>query len=213
MVGRMLRITICLLPLLATVGFVDHGAGVTDPPLQLTVSIGGHEQRLVEGVEAVVVIDGKQTKVKVVVEPMRRFQAAGVEFDFPRDMAFEHDAEDFDSWTLDGSDVIVHVHRHEAGKAIDLTRGTLAGMLATLDGDSDAPVRHEVTLGGTKYTGFRGRATFGPATIEVIAVGIDIGKRPLVLMLQHTLADDGTESAEKKRVLEMIEKTLKVTGK
>jgi len=184
-----------------------------EPPVRMKLVIDGQEHAIVEGVESEIAIGEKKSKVKVVFEPHRRFNAGGLEFDFPRAMAFEYDGSDPESWTLDGNDVVIHVHRHGAMKPGPVMRGTVTAMLSSLDEEAEPPVRHEWTIGGKKLQGLRGRASVGPATIEVTAVGLDVGGDAIVLMVQDTVDDDGVQSAECKRVLEMLERTLKIAAK
>lgn len=184
-----------------------------EPPVRMKLLIDGQEHAIVEGVESEIAIGEKKSKVKLVFEPHRHFNAAGLEFDFPRTMAFDYDSSEPESWTLDGNDVVVHIHRHGVGKVGPMMRGTLVAMLSSLDEDAEPPVRHEWTIGGKKLSGLRGRASVGPATIEVTAVGLEVGGDAIVLMVQDTVGEDGAQSAECKRVLEMLERTLKIAAK
>ena len=208
----MLRIAACLLSSLATLALVRQDPA-TEPPLQMKLHMDGQQFALVPGVETEIAIGDRRSKVKIVVEPHRHFQGAGIEFDYPAEMAFEYEGGAPEMWTLDGANVVVHVHRHGTGKARPMMRATLTGMLATLDEEAKPPERSELTLGATKREVLIGKASVGPATICVTAIGIDVGDDAIVLMVQDTLADDGSQSAECKRVLEVLAKTFKLTAK
>src|SRR5688572_12225399 len=94
-----------------------------DPPLRVTVRIDGVEHHVDDGAEFTAVVAGKEVRAGVSVHPCRRFEQAGIRFDFPRDMAFAHEeAEGVDIWTLDGDDCVLHVQAFEAGDAPDLAR-------------------------------------------------------------------------------------------
>ncbi len=210
--ATMLRTAAWVLSSLATLALVHQDPAI-EPPLRLTLHLDGRQFALAPGVETEIEVGEKRSRVKVVVEPYRRFHAAGIEFDYPADMAFEHEVGALETWTLDGSDVVLHVHRHRFGKAVPMMRATLTGMVESLDDNTEAPIRSEVTFGGTKYEASTAKVTVGPATICFTAFGIDIGDEAVVVMVQDTLADDGTRIAEYERVLGALTKTFKLTGK
>lgn len=209
--AQMLRTALVLLSSLST-ALVLRQDPATEPPLLVRVHLDGKEHILSDGGELVLDLGGKETKLKVAVEPLKQFQAAGVEFAFPRDMAFEYDAEEPESWTLDGNNVVLHLHRHKTGNPRAMARSTLTSMLSMLDEDAKRPVRREVSLGGKKYDGLVGRVQVGPAVLQVTAVGLEIGEQTLVVMVQDNL-DVDQETAECKRIFELLDRTLKITGK
>ncbi|MFY9344350.1 MAG: hypothetical protein WAT39_17795 [Planctomycetota bacterium] len=186
-----------------------------EPPLQLTVEVDGAPHTATDGQDLTFTIAGKPVKVKVTVAPTRRFRAAGVEFDFPRDMGFAHDADaNLETWTLDGDDVTVMLYRFPTGEAAEMTQSTLVGMIESLDAKAKEPEPCTLALGGKEHAGLRSRVTIGEAaTLDTIAVGIARGEGCLLLMVQDSLDDDGKRSAQCAAVLELLAKTFVLGAK
>jgi hypothetical protein len=205
-----MRTLLPLLPFACLLAAIPHRTGFAEPPLRLTLHIDGAEHELIDGKEATFAVGGKELKVKAVVHPCRRFDAQGLAFDFPRDMAFEHEPEDeFESWTLDGNSCVLLIHAHQAGEAEAMAAVTTQTTLTTIDKKAKIN-KVEVTLGGRKYQGVRGRATTLGTTLEYTGVGIMVGERPFVLMLQESLGDDGKGTAEGRTVLDLLARTLTI---
>ncbi len=168
-------------------------AGDAEPPARLQVKIGDARAVVETGKVAEVVVDGKPLKVLIEELPTRRFDAAGLRFDYPRNFSWEHDDE---TWTLDGSNAVVII-----------TRGLLGGdaMAAdVLDGIEDEigaktrGKREKVVLETSK-----GRIEGVAATVRVASTAIrneayvvGPGVRPVILLLQDTLDDAGRLSTE-----------------
>lgn len=178
-----------------------------EPPLRLALRIDGKVHALVDGQQATIPIGGRPTTVVVAVEPMRRFDAAGIAFDYPRSMAFEFEQDaGLTSWTLDGNDTVVLVHRHDDGEAQVLARSMLSSVVGRFDDEAEvAPC--ELRLGGKLVAGFEATAVIGDTTIRWLTAGLTVAGHAVVLTVQDSL-DDGKQSAETKAVLELLDRTL-----
>src|SRR5262245_27559281 len=184
-------------------------AATGEPPLRLNVIVDGVEQAATDGQELTLAIGGKETRVKIVVGATRTFRAASVEFEFLRAMGWSHDASsELETWTLDGDDVTLILHRFRLGKAAEMAEDTLLGMLKSLDANAAAPETCTTKLGGKDHAGLRGRVKISASNIETTAIGIERARGCLLLMIQDSLGDDGKRSAECTAMLELLEKTF-----
>lgn len=209
--AAMRSLLLALLPCAAfSVGFVVPDPGV-EPPLRLALRIDGQVHALVDGQEATLQIGGRATRVVVAVEPLRRFDAAGIAFDYPRSMAFEFEQDaGLTSWTLDGNDTVVLVHLHDGGEAQVLARDMLSSVVGRFDDEAEvAPC--ELRLGGKLVPGFEATAVIGDASIRWQAAGLTVAGRAVVLTVQDTL-DDGKQSAETRAMLELLDRTLVIAA-
>jgi len=187
-----------------------------EPPLCLSLHVDGTDHDLEDGREARLAIAGKDVRVRVVVKPTRRFDAAGVQFDFPRDMAFASSAEaGLETWTLDGDDCVIHVYRQAgAADAGRFAERMLAQINAALNESAPKATPHRLDLGGTLHAGTRQHLTLagGSVQIELTAVGLDVEDGAVVVLVQETLGEGGSASAEGKRLRQLLARTF-VAGK
>lgn len=213
---RLLASLSCLLPLsVIALRGAPQDPEAAPPPFRLTVTIDGVEHQLVDGVAKRIELGGKQVALKADVAPLRHFAAAGVEFDFPRDMAFEFESSTvLRSWTLEGSDVTVMMHALAAGTAEDMIRGVLAGLAEIGGGAAAQPEQCTVRYEGADHPAKRAVVELGGTTIEDIVFGLDRDDADsVVVVLQHNLGEDGERTAECQRLLELFERTLVIAPK
>jgi len=188
------------------------GGGHVDPPLRLVLQIDGQQHRLLDGQEATLTIAGAEHKVRVAVAPTRLFDAAGVQFEFPRDTPLQFaDTGAMQTWTLDGSDVVLTLHRQHG------TRGPLAAAILSmqaeaLGGATAAPAATTMDLGGTSHAAFATTLRLSSARLRLRAVDLEAGDASLTLVLQDSTGDDGNDSAECQRLLALLAKTFVVTA-
>jgi hypothetical protein len=197
-------------------------APVLDPtqpsPLRLQVTIDGVKLDVVDGVEAVADVGGRARTLRVDVAPLRRFAAGDVAFDFPRDMAFEHQDEAgvLQIWTLEGSSITVMVHRFLVGEADEFVADTLSSMAEGFAAVSDeAPAKPEpckVIAGGVERAGQRIAFAIAGNEMATTAFALDVGKGCVLVMVQDIPGEDGEPSAECARFLELLATTFEVTA-
>jgi len=183
-----------------------------DPPLRLTLRIDGQDHSLLDGQEVLLTIEGKQQKVKVMVAPTRRFDGAGVQFDFPRDMPleFEHD-DPMRTWTLDGTDVTVMLFALGLGRA-EMAKTILDSQSAALGVEVAAPTATTLDLGGVAHAAFEVRVEIAGTTMHMLAADVRVGDGAVTLVVQDSLTDDGARSADCARMLDLLAKTWQVTA-
>jgi hypothetical protein len=213
--GRMRMACIALLSTALVIPRLQQPAA-NEPPLRIELQIGAEKHAFVDGQEAELTIAGKPVKVKATVAATRRFEGGGIAFEFPRDMAFDHDQEDnLETWTLDGNDIVILVHRHSEGAAAAIAADTLASMLTALDPEAEKAKPCKLKLGGKEFDGVQGRVEMmdGLAVMEVQAAGVRVGTGSVVLMVQRAIDDGSEASGELERVLDLLAKTFTITSK
>jgi len=213
--GRMRMACIALLSTALVIPRLQQPAA-NEPPLRIELQIGADKHAFVDGQEAELTIAGKPVKVKATVAATRRFEGGGIAFEFPRDMAFDHDEEDnLETWTLDGNDIVIHVHRHSEGAAAEIAAATLANMLTTLDPEAEKAKPCKLKLGGKEFDGVQGRVEVmdGLAVMEVQAAGLRVGTGSVVVMVQRGIENGEEASGELERVLDLLAKTFTITSK
>lgn len=192
------------------------GAGAVDEPaLQLEIVIGGAKFDGEAGRELEVTVDGKPVELTVHVKPHRRFAAAGVAFDYPRGMRFGFESEDgVDMWTLVGESCLVMVQKLPAGKGAELAKIVLDEILAESEGETTAPERTRLRLGTAELEAWQGRVAqeeedwFESWTV----CGLDVGGRPVMLLLQDMPDAAGETTDEIRALLALLAKTFEIGG-
>ncbi len=124
----------CTLALLAA-ATLAHAA---EPPARLSVEIGGSTVEIDAGQRFDIVVDGKTQSARITELPTRRFDAAGIRFDYPRHFAWESDPPDM--WTLDGNNAVLILMRGERGDESAL-EDLLDSMAENLGSKRSAPYR------------------------------------------------------------------------
>lgn len=187
------------------------------PPLRLQVTIDGVKHEFVDGVDAVADVGGRARTVRVDVSPLRRFAAGDVAFDVPRDMAFEHEDHGvMQTWTLEGSDLTVMVHRFLVGGADDFVASTLSSLaesLAEATGEAaPASAACAVVAGGVERAARRVEFAIAGNEMATTAFALALGKGGVMVMMQDSPGEDGEPSAECARFLELLATTFAVTA-
>jgi hypothetical protein len=180
-------------------------AGV-DPTLRITLRLDGKEHEFVDGQTLPIEIGGKPVQVQVAVHPNRRFEGAGVSFDFPRAMSIEHQVTAAEIWTIEGPDCTLMVQQFAVGSAEKM-------VMASFPKDAPPPEPCVVRLGGKEVSALRGRKLVAGVTFEVTAIPLTIAGKAVVLVLQDCLGDSAHATAESHALLELLDKTFAFTKK
>lgn len=188
-----MRICLTLLAALLTAPCL---AASEEPPTQLRVEIAGKAITTTAGATSEVDLGDRKVRVRVEELPWRHFREGSLQFDYPRHLAWEFDAEPPRSWTLDGNSDVIMLFDNTAGE-LDTTR--LAADIDRSLKPRQPPKRRAVTWTTAKAGTLEGIAStlqIGPATIEREYYRIDKGAAQWLLSLQDTLDDAGAHSAE-----------------
>ena len=176
-----------------------------EPPLRFRVAIDGQEHELTENEAKALRIGEREHQIRIVVEPLRHFAAAGLQFDYPRGMNFEHELGANETWTLEGPDVTFTITRTTVAPAV-----IAKAMLAIGKGGAASPCK--VVLGGKEYDGLTRRFRMESTAMETTLVAIERADGGVVLSLQDVL-DDDRRSAECSALLALLAKTCGVAAK
>lgn len=195
------RVAFAMLP-----GLVAAVAMAAEPPARLQVKIGDARTVVETGKAAEIMLDGKRVRLLIEELPTRRFDEAGVRFDYPRHFPWE---EDGDSWTLDGNSAVVIITLGEAGQVATPTE--------LLDGIEEAfktkrrakrePVMLETRQG--RIEGLAAIVKLASSSIRNEAYVLERSRGPVILLLQDSLDDAGKPTAEfidmRKRLVDTLE--------
>ncbi len=214
---RMLRATFLVLAsAAATASVLPHvapGAGAAaEPPLRIDVQIDGTTVELVDGERQEVTVGERKVTVRATVQATCLLVLDGFRLQFPRAMAFALDeSPHHQTWTLDGGDCTLLVHRFPAGSAPDALEhaaGIAKVIAEATERDAGAAARLEWRFGAHKLAG---------ASVPIEVVGtrqrntVFVFRTPTgdyVLVIQDTLGDDGELSAESRGVHEVLRSTV-----
>jgi hypothetical protein len=187
---------------------------VGEPPFQLLLEIDGVELPVVDGQHTEVSIGDRKVKVKARVLPTRRFSEHGVQFEFPRDMAYEFDpAGGIDTWTLDGNNCTLLLNRYETDGVADLVDGVFEATAAAMGGDIDKAKPVEWRLGAIQAKGRTLIIDLMGTSMQVTVLGIEDKDAAIVLVVQDVLGDNGEVAEDSRRVRELLTKSFAVGQK
>ena len=100
-----------------------------EPPTRFKLEIDGNTRVVEAGQAFEIEVGGKKVPARFIEFETRRFDEAGVRFEYPRHFAWEHDPPDM--WTLDGNNAVLILSRAEPGNdttATDLLDGVAEGL-------------------------------------------------------------------------------------
>ncbi|MCA8942765.1 MAG: hypothetical protein KDB80_09430 [Planctomycetes bacterium] len=202
----------CVCSALAGSLFITPAISAPDgPPLVVELELGGQTYRIVDGESAKVKVGTREVDAKIRVGAMRRFSAGGVSFEFPRDMAFEHDSQQaVEMWTLDGSDCAIMFQIFDLdAEPIELARTVLTEMLDSVGAGSE-PRETKISLGGKSHAALASKVRVSGFDQNVVACGLNVGKRPAVLLLTEIVDPSTGSAAEMKAIRDALEATFEI---
>ena len=190
-----------------------QGAATTEPPLEFVLEIDGQKMPMTADAPTKITVGGKEVIAKLTVLPDRLFQGPSVSFRYPRQHAFAADATTpgMTQWTLDGdSNVLIVQHVDEKVDQQEMVKDLVDGLKRQFGARNVKRSKGEVSLGGKKYPATGLTATIVSEKIHFDIVPFAAGEGTYVLMIQDSVNDDGSQSAETKQVLELLDKTFKL---
>jgi len=177
-----------------------------EPPARLGLEIGGTTIEVEAGQRFEFQVDGKTTAARIVELPTRRFDEAGIRFEYPRHFPWEHDAPDM--WTLDGNSAVLILTR--AGADADTTAADLLdGVEESLRSTRRTP-REKVVL-PTRQGDIEGLASnvrIGNLQMRNEAYVLVAQGARFLLILQDSLDDDGRPTTEFNEMRKRLATTL-----
>ena len=157
-------------------------------------------------------LEGGAVRCVLRAHPNRRLELAELEFEYPRNMGFEHDGTvPFTIWTLDGNDVVLMLHRYGVGGAApELLEQFLETMLETYGSAGREVGDVALELDGREIDGRRIEADFAGVTLRQDCYALYTGARSAwLLIVQDSPGDDGESSAELDEVLSALKATFR----
>lgn len=176
-----------------------------EPPLKLTVTIGGKEVPLIPGEEKKVEGEFKDPVIKVSAGAVRTFSLAGISFDYPAGWNWEAEKGDNSyTWTIEGPDVTLILSKY----VIEMDAKSVAEAM-TESGDSATKIEAwSGTHGGREFKGWK--VAGGSPLIYVMTIPVKNGSA-LLQVIDST--DDGKPSADYLASMELLGKTLQTGAK
>lgn len=167
-----------------------------EPPTQLRVEIDGKSVITTAGATVDVDLGGRNVKLRVEELPWRHFSTNGLQFDYPRHFPWEFDPEPPRSWTLDGNSAVIMLfdntiqERAAEDLAADIEKA-LSSASSARRTKTELRTAKSGTLAGVASTITLARNV---VRNEVFVLGK--GGASWLLVLQDSLADDGSHSTE-----------------
>jgi hypothetical protein len=192
----------------------SHGeekpAGSTDVGgFILTVDVGGKSYEMKDGVAGTIRVGDVDVPLTVRVLPERQFDADGIRFRFPSDMAVQRTVEDgVTTWSLDGQDVVLMLvlsaEPHEAGN----TQTTVQGIRQALAGTATGLREQASTLrlGGKDVAARRLSYQIAGERVFQVVTSLPVANGSVILMLQES----GESTPEADRVRSLLDRTFQV---
>ncbi|MBZ0221626.1 MAG: hypothetical protein K8F35_01220 [Dokdonella sp.] len=171
-------------------------AGMEEPPTQLRITLDGKQLVTHAGAETEVEVGGRSVKLRVEELPWRHFSTNGLQFDYPRHFPWEFDPEPPRSWTLDGNSAVIMLfdntiqERAAEDLAADIEKA-LSSASSARRTKTELRTAKSGTLAGVASTITLARNV---VRNEVFVLGK--GGASWLLVLQDSLADDGSHSTE-----------------
>ena len=182
-----------------------------EPSLTFQLNVGGKVFQGKVGKSFQLKGDFKDANATIKVFPSRKFQYAGLSFEYPQKMTWETELKDSSSksWTMMGVGCSINVFDIDDA---DYTASEYAKVLIDdFDTDEFDEEDFSITLGGKKYTGIR--LIFEVDKEEYIYDIIKLpnrGARSRLMLLEEVAPDRNPDNAEAKQVLAMLKKSMKV---
>lgn len=183
-----------------------------EPPMIFHLEIDG--RKLPVELDKPVELPGKDGPVKATLraERHREFVYGGMRFNYPRHMAFEADfeTESLRSWTLDGNDAVVMIHRHLGNEDHEQFRKDMVAEMVRQYGRGRS--KSEATaleLEGRKISGTKVTATIVESKLVQSVYSWKDGKDTVVLVFQDAPDEDEEATAEFRSFLKMFTGSFK----
>lgn len=183
-----------------------------EPPLEFILDIDGQKFPLTADSPTKLTLAGKQVTANLTIKEDRLFSIEGLSFRYPRQHSLEVDPT-MAQWTLDGNNSVILVQRTGPElKPQDLVTATAAELRTQFGRANVKQAKGAVTLGGKKYETTRLSFKIASNSINQDILGISTPKATFLVMIQDSPQDNGTPSEEAAKVLELLDKTFKLSN-
>jgi len=180
-----------------------------EPADSYRLLLNGQELPLFTDKEVELPADAGNASVRLTVDPDKKFTYGGVNLSYPRYFTFEADLSDpaMELWSLSGNKAVLMIQRYP----VEMNHRTMAEQLLPSFGVENTTLSDcEIVLDQKKSAGSRVVTTIGDGTISQEIYSFKLASGSLLLILQDTLAANGSASSESIKFREQLSKTFKI---
>ena len=187
-------------------------AGEKEPPLEFTLRLDGKDVEIRTDEPVRVRVGDREVEARLTARPERLLRVPGLSFRYPAGHGFEVErAEGSAQWTLDGNSNVIILSRlaHKADPR-DMERGFMEPVIEQFGRQNVKSSASELRLGGRKYPATRLAVTVASEPLTYDVCVFNSGEATFLLVVQDSPKPDGSTSDETRRVVELLDKTLKL---
>ena len=197
--------------LLTGVGLAVRPQEVSEPPLELVLTIDGRDRDVSIGEDFEVEFGGRKHTCHLERKPTRQFDFHGVRLRYPSHFTFEYDDEDdgVEMFTLEGPETLVMLQFFADGLSaealLELVVDSTVGEYEDFDVER---AESEIELGGTTYESQSLTVSLGELRFQQDFVAFGLPEATALLIFQGNLDDDGNYVSECQETFAMVAETL-----
>ena len=153
----------------------------------------------------------KNAELTLQEKPDRLFSKAGVSFRFPSYYAFAFTSDSLPIWTLNGKNVIVQMQLYknqDAELILPLVMRALSAQYKSNAKVQDASME----LGSLSLKGKLIEPKLASIQMKQLFLTLNIGDNGLIIMLQQTPNNDGSDDPEYTKLIALMKDTFKLTN-
>jgi hypothetical protein len=183
-----------------------------EPPLEFTLTLDGRPVDIRTDQPVRVKVGDREVEARLTPKPERLLRVPGLSFRYPAGHGFEVERTDASAqWTLDGNHNVIILSR--VARKVDpaeIARNTVDRLARQFGRKNVTTSASEMRLGGRAYAATHLKLTTksGPLTYDVCAFNAG-DDATFLLMVQDSPGPDGSPSDETRRVLGLLDQTLK----
>jgi len=179
------------------------------PPQLFRLEVDGKPTPIELDKPLVVKIGDRAVTLKLTARPYRELTAGQVRLRYSRGLAFEYDQEDgVPSWSMDGSEFTIMLHKQAAGESGDLLAELVEGMLEVYDKEKTRLSDARIELDGKKFAGRRIDTVMAGQKLRQEVFVLPHGKANYVLVLL-CFPEDGKIPADAVAAFRMLRESFR----
>ncbi len=180
-----------------------------EPPIEYQLLVNGKALNVELDTEFELDIQGK-TKLKLTASNVRNFKYGGITFPYPTSFAFEAELDAVSKlWTLDGSSCLIMVFAFPSANGLG-HKSFAESIGAEYQNEPDfSPTT--LTCDGQELEGTQLNIKIEQTNLVQMVFEIPTKDGARVIVLQDTLEDDGSHTAEFNGVVKLLKQNLKIS--
>lgn len=195
-----------------TSGAFAQSADKSIAPLQTYIlTVDGVPHELISDRDTELQISDKKYHVVLKKNQTRRFNYAGVSFEFDTSLHFSYEAlaPAVDHWSLDGNNSVIMVQKYSSKVEYSEIVESFLTQYRQMKAGTELS-EATLAIGGEIKTGKRLNVSFAKIKLEQQIFYFNNNNSAVVIILQDTLTDSGAHTAEFVNLRNLVEKTLSV---